>query len=188
LPVNTSETVSSTLDEEVSVPDMEYGAPPLTRPAPSVPLTLSPLPAYLPVSSPALSDLYLAVALLPRLPRHHLIGDLAALLPQWISQICMAYAWRLEAMRVRPDYVEWVVNIPPATSASLHLRIMRRQTSQFIFAEFPTIARENPSGDFWASGYLVTSSSQLPTEAAIQAFISQVRQQQGVSKLFPERS
>ena len=98
----------------------------------------------------------------------------------------MAYGWRLEALRVRPDYIEWVVNIPPATAAIQHIRLMRRQISQYIFAEFPTLARENPSGEFWASGYLVTSSSQLPVENVIQTFISQVRQQQGVSKSVPE--
>jgi REP element-mobilizing transposase RayT len=121
------------------------------------------------------------------MPKHRLTGDLAALLPQWISQVCLAYGWRLETLHIRPDYVEWVVNIPPSTSASQYLRLMRRQTSQYIFGEFPSIARENPSGEFWAPGYLVTSSSHLPTEDVIQALINQVRRQQGVSKLFPDQ-
>jgi hypothetical protein len=54
--------------------------------------------------------------------------------------------------------------------------------------EFPTLARENPSGEFWAPSYLVTSSSLLPDEVAVQALMSQVRRQQGVSKPFPDQA
>jgi REP element-mobilizing transposase RayT len=181
-------TFSSPFDERVPMPAGLLGAAPISRPAPSfapAPVSIS---SYLAGVSPGLSDLYLAVVLVPRLPKHHLTGDLAVLMPQWVAQVCVAYGWRLEALRVRPDYIEWVVNIPPTTSASQHLRLMRRQTSQYIFAEFPTLARENPSGDFWASGYLVTSSSQLPEDGAIQNFINQVRRQQGVSKPLPDQA
>lgn len=162
------------------------GDVPISRPAPT---SMPPLPSqssHLPGSSPALTDLYLAVVLLPRLPKHHLVGDLAALLPQWVAQLCLAHGWRLESLRVRPDFMGWVVSIPQTTSARQHLRVIRGQTSQYIFAEFPTLARENPSGEFWAPGYLVTSSSQLPEENAIQNLIIMVRHQQGVSKLYSE--
>jgi REP element-mobilizing transposase RayT len=181
--IDASETISSTLHDNIPLP----GAGPFTRPAPSISYEAAPAATVLPSPTPALSDLYLAVVLLPRLPKHHLIGDLAVLLPQWIAQTCVAHGWRLEAIRVRPDYVQWVVNIPPATSASQHLRLMRRLMSQYIFAEFPTLARENPSGEFWASGYLVTSNSQLPAENIVQSLISQVRQQQGIGKSSPEQ-
>jgi REP element-mobilizing transposase RayT len=183
-----AQTFVSPLDERVAMPAGLLGAAPISRPAPSFAPEPASISSYLPGASPGLSDLYLAVVLLPRLPKHHLTGDLAVLMPQWVAQVCVAYGWRLEALRVRPDYIEWVVNIPPTTSASQHLRLMRRQTSQYIFAEFPTLARENPSGDFWASGYLVTSSSQLPEDGAVQNFINQVRRQQGVSKPLPDQA
>jgi REP element-mobilizing transposase RayT len=179
-----TETISSPLPDRLAMQDVGS----ISRPADFTPGEPAAAAPWTPPASPALSDLYLAVVLLPRMPKHHLIGDLAALLPQWVAQICMAYGWRLEALRVRPDYVEWVVNIPPSTSASQHLRLMRRQTSQYIMAEFPTFARENPSGEFWAPGYLVTSSAQLPAEAAVQAFMSQIRRQQGVAKPFPDQA
>jgi len=182
--IDQPETISSPLPERVDMPSLG----PVSRPADFMPGASSPASSWMPAASPIISDLYLAVLLLPRMPKHHLTGDLAALLPQWIAQICVAYGWRLEALHVRPDYVEWVVSIPPSTSASQHLRLMRRQTSQYILGEFPTLARENPSGEFWASGYLVTSSSQLPAEGVIQAFINQVRHQQGVSKPFPDQA
>jgi putative transposase len=183
-PLDHNETISSPLPGRAEIPNMG----PTSRPADYTSGAPAASASWMPAASPVISDLYLAIVLLPRMPKHHLTGDLATLLPQWIAQVCVAYGWRLETLHIRPEYVGWVVNIPPSTSASQHLRIMRRQTSQYIFGEFPTIARENPSGEFWAPGYLVTSSSQLPTEGVIQAFINQVRRQQGVSKPFPDQA
>jgi REP element-mobilizing transposase RayT len=185
-PLSGSETVSSPQAGSMPLPPNLLGDVPISRPAPPSTTPLPSLQVQLPGSSPALTDLYLTVVMLPRLPKHHLVGDLAALLPQWVAQLCLSHAWRLESLRVRPDFLGWVVSIPLTTSAHHHLRVMRSKTSEYIFAEFPTLARENPSGEFWAPGYLVTSSGQLPAESAIQNLITLVRQQQGISKPYSE--
>jgi REP element-mobilizing transposase RayT len=61
------------------------------------------------------------------------------------------------------------------------MRIFRQQTSVRIFADFPALVRDNPSGDFWAPGYLIMSSGQLPPEALVKDFIQQTRRRQGIS-------
>lgn len=101
-PIQPAETISATPDEQVAAPGGLPGAAPISRPAPSFVPNTAPLSAYLPFSTPALSDLYLAVVLLPRLPKRHLTGDLAVLLPQWVAQVCVAYGWRLEALPRAP--------------------------------------------------------------------------------------
>lgn len=130
--------------------------------------------------SPAMSELYLACVLIPRLPQHHLSGDLAERLSEWLDQLCLAFGWRLEGRSIRPDYLAWVVRVPPSVTPKSLLRLIRMHTSQRIFDEFPRLKSENPSGDFWAPGYLITSGSQPPAAQAIQSFIQGTRQHQGV--------
>ena len=130
--------------------------------------------------SSAISELYLACVLIPRLPQHHLSGDLAERLSEWLDQLCLAFGWRLEGRSIRPDYLAWVVRVPTSVTPISLLRLIRRHTSQRIFDEFPRIKSENPAGDFWAPGYLITSGLQPPTGQAIQNFIQGTRQHQGV--------
>jgi REP element-mobilizing transposase RayT len=70
----------------------------------------------------------------------------------------------LEYLAVRPEYIQWVVNVPPATSPGYLMRIMRQQTSEKAFVEFPRLKKENPSGDFWAPGYLIMGGKPHPPQ------------------------
>jgi len=45
---------------------------------------------------------------------------------------------------VRPDYLQWVSNVPPATSPGYVMRIMRAQTSEKIFARIPRPEERQP--------------------------------------------
>jgi CheY-like chemotaxis protein/REP element-mobilizing transposase RayT len=130
---------------------------------------------------PTLYQLAYACLLLPRMPGHHLIGDLSVRLNEWIPQLCLAFGWRLERLAIRPDFMQWVVSVGPNVSPAYLVKIIRRQTSQRIFSEFPRLAQENPSGDFWASGYLVMSGLQLPPTYIVKDFIAQTRRQQGIA-------
>ncbi len=130
--------------------------------------------------SPALYNLTYACLLIPRFPSHHLVGEKASSLSEWIQQICLAFGWRLEYLAVRPDYLQWIVNVPPATSPGYLMRIIRQQSSERIFNNFPTIKHENPSGDFWAPGYLIMGGSQPHPHQLVIDFIKQTRQRQGI--------
>ena len=109
-------------------------------------------------------------------------GDLADHLGQWFPGICIAFGWRLEFMAVRPEYLQWVVSVPPNTSPGYLMRIMRQQTSEKIFTEFPRIKKENPSGDFWAPGYLIIGGSQPHPQQLVKDYIKQTRDRQGISQ------
>ncbi len=133
-------------------------------------------------ASPSVYNLDYACLLVPRFTHHHLTGDLSELLSDWVPQICIAFCWRLEYISVRPDYLLWIVNVPPATSPGYLMQILRRHTSENIFNEFSRFTRENPSGDFWAPGYLIMGGSQPPPAQLIKDFIVQTRQRQGISQ------
>jgi REP element-mobilizing transposase RayT/ActR/RegA family two-component response regulator len=132
--------------------------------------------------SPSVYNLTYACLLVPRFTAHLLVGDLADRLAEWIPQICVAFGWRLEHISVHPDYLQWIVNVPPVTSPGYLMRILRQHTSEKIFAEFPRFDRENPSGDFWAPGYLIMGGTQSPPAQLIKEFIQQTRQRQGISQ------
>ena len=133
--------------------------------------------------SPAYYNLDYACLLLPRFPHHHMTGDLLDRLGEWVQEICIAFAWRLEYIAVRPEYLQWIVNVPPSTAPGHLMRILRQHTSERIFAEFPRFKRENPSGEFWAPGYLIMGGSQPPPAQLIKDFIAQTRQKQGITQL-----
>jgi CheY-like chemotaxis protein/REP element-mobilizing transposase RayT len=132
--------------------------------------------------TPAVYNLDYACLLVPRFPDHHLIGDLSDRLPEWMQETCVAFGWRLEYISVRPDYLLWNVNVPPATSPAYLMRIIRQRISVKIFDDFPRIKRDNPSGDFWAPGYLIMGGSHPAPVEVVKEFIAQTRQRQGLSQ------
>src|SRR5690349_9152405 len=131
--------------------------------------------------SPGLYNLTYACLLVPRFSSHYLTGDMADQLSEWLPQICIAFGWRLEYLAVRPEYVQWVLNVPPATSPGYLMRIIRQQTSEKIFTEFPKLKKENPSGDFWAPGYLIMGGTQPHPPQLVKDYIKQTRTRQGYS-------
>ncbi len=131
--------------------------------------------------SPSVYNLSYDCLLIPRFIEHYLTVEMADHLSDWIQQTCVAYGWRLEYISVRPDYLQWIVNVPPATSPGYVMRMLRKHTSEKVFNEFPRYKKENPSGDFWAPGYLIMGGSQPAPAQLIKDFIAQTRQRQGIS-------
>lgn len=131
-------------------------------------------------ASAGVCSLNYGLLLLPRLPEHHLVGDLADRLPLWISQLSVAFAWRLEHISVRPEYLLWNASASPDLAPGRIVRDIRRHTSSRIFDQFPLLGRENPSGDFWAPGFLLISGSKPPPVELVRDFIRQTRRNQGL--------
>ena len=76
-----------------------------------------------PEPSPQLypSELTFCCILIPRFHDHHLTGDITEYLVEWMRQVCISYAWRLDAIAVRPGYMQWVMTVPlNAKSGSVH--------------------------------------------------------------------
>ena len=130
--------------------------------------------------SPSMYNLTYACVLIPRFPHHHLTGEIAKHLSDWITHLCVAFGWRLEHLSVRPGYVQWLVNVPPNTSPGYLMRTIRQHTSRRMFIEFPFTESDNLSGDFWAPGYLILGNPQPPPLALVTEFIQNTRNRQGL--------
>ena len=133
-------------------------------------------------SSAGVYHLTYACLLVPRFMNHYLTGDVADRLSEWVPIISVAFGWRLEYLAVRPEYLQWVANVPPATSPGYLMRIMRQQISEKIFTAFPRLKRENPSDDFWAPGYLIMGGTQPHPPQMVKDYLKQIRQRQGLDK------
>ena len=136
-------------------------------------------------ASPTLASLPLTCLLTPRLPGHYLRADIARELGQAMPQLCAAFAWRLEGLVIRPDHMEWRLLLSPGISPARMLRILRQRTSQRLFTHFPHLRRENPSGDFWAPGYLVVGGTRSLAEDTRREFIARTRRRQFVPEFMP---
>ncbi|MCC6300333.1 MAG: IS200/IS605 family transposase [Anaerolineales bacterium] len=188
------------LEETVEhvVQDFDATMPSQSRPRPATPIR-TPMPGELDETrphsitevasrvmlepiSPGLYNLTYACLLVPRFSSHYLTGDVSDRLSEWLPQICIAFGWRLEYLAVRPEYMQWVTNVPPSASPGYLMRIMRQQTSEKIFAEFPRLKKENPSGDFWAPGYLIMGGTQPHPPQLVKNYIKETRTRQGYSE------
>lgn len=125
-------------------------------------------------------ELSYAFLLIPRFSSHYLMGDVCEYLHGWMQQICVSFGWKLHKAIVRPEYLQWLLSVPPATSPSYCVQMIRKHTSAKIFEDFPHYKRENLSKDFWAPGYLPLVGAQLHPMEMIKEYINQTRQQQGI--------
>ena len=78
-------------------------------------------------------DLSYSCLLIPRFSSQYLMGDLAQRLPEWMQQICISFGWRLELISVKPEYLQWTIEVPPSTSTTYFMKAIRHQTSLFFF-------------------------------------------------------
>ncbi len=132
--------------------------------------------------TPGFHNLTYACVLLPRFPQHHLAGDVAQCLTEWVAEICLAFGWRLQHLDVRPPYLHWVVVVPPSVSPGTMVHTMREHLSQRVFVEFPRFAKMNPSGDFWAPGSLIVNGVDPLAQHLIMDYLDKTRRRQGVKK------
>lgn len=118
--------------------------------------------------------------LLPRFDSHFLVGELADYLESLLKQISISFGWYLDFLTIRPEYMQWAIRVPPSTSTTYVIQVVRAQTSDKVFSDFPRFKRENQSDDFWAPGYLIFWGSQPHPVEVIQSYIRQIRRQQGI--------
>jgi REP element-mobilizing transposase RayT len=126
------------------------------------------------------SELSYVCLLIPRFSDHFLVGDITEELVESMKQICISYGWRLDAIAVRPGYLQWVMIVPLNANPAQFMKIIRQHTSQKIFEDFPRFKKQNISGQFWAPGNFVVAGTQLQTPETINNFILQTRRHQGM--------
>ena len=118
--------------------------------------------------------------LIPRMPQHLVNSNLASYLFKWMGQLCLAFGWRLEHLSIHSDHIQWIAGAPLTTSPALLVRTLRQKTSRYIFTQFPSLADENPSEDFWAPGFFISGGKQTIQPHLVDRYIHEIREHQGV--------
>ena len=126
------------------------------------------------------SELAYSCLMIPRFSDHYLTGDITRDLAAWVKEICISYGWRLDAITIRPGYLQWVMTVPMTSNPAQFMKITRQQTSQKIFEDYPRFKRKNVSLDFWAPGFSVVHGNAPQSVESINSFILQIRKQQGI--------
>jgi REP element-mobilizing transposase RayT len=185
-PVNTNKSYSTETEEIKREEPETQTAPAIWVPAPEQTReegqTKNAEPTAAPqVPPPGLqSDLSFACVLIPRFADHYLAGDIVDCLKGWMKQACISYGWRLDALAIRPGYIQWVMRVPMNSNPAQCMRLVRRYTSEQIFEDFPRFKQMNISGEFWAPGNFVLPGNQLQSPEQINEFILQTRRYQGI--------
>ena len=117
--------------------------------------------------------------LLPRSKSHSLSDELTDYLKTNLEHIAVSFGWSLDFLSIKPEYLQWVIRVPPSTSTTYVIQVVRKQLSQKIFMKFPQYKNDDQSDDFWAPGYLIFWGSQPHPPEIIQRYIDQTRRQQG---------
>lgn len=126
------------------------------------------------------TELAYACLLIPRFNDHYLTGDITKDLVKWVKDVCISYGWRLDAITIRPGYLQWIMTVPFTENPARFMKVLRQQTSQKIFEDYPRFKRKNVSLDFWAPGFSVVLGSSPQSPEEINSFILQIRRQQGI--------
>lgn len=126
-------------------------------------------------------ELLYSYILIPRLPKHRLEGDLAAKVSEWLPELCLAFAWRLQSLSLQPELVQWTIEVPADVTPESAVRTLDQHLSARIFEEFPRLEKENPSGQFWAPGYFILGG-QPPDPAQVAAHLQATRRRQGLAR------
>ena len=124
-------------------------------------------------------ELLYSYALIPRLPDHLLEGDIAYKFSQWLPQLCLAYAARLEHLEIKATTLRWTLSVAAEVSPVDLVKSLEKELSRRIFESYPKLKNANPSGEFWAQGAFVSTEAQ-PSEEVISSYIAQTRARQGI--------
>ncbi|NIS81305.1 MAG: hypothetical protein GTO14_14130 [Anaerolineales bacterium] len=127
------------------------------------------------------AEYYLPITaiLVPRFPEHQLTGALAENLQDWVERLCLAWDWRADEVSIHPDYLSLTVSLSPETAPSKAVHRLQDDLSNRVLNTFPELARDLPSGRFWARSFLLFTGGP-PKAERVHSFVKTTRRGQGL--------
>lgn len=113
--------------------------------------------------------------ILPRDPQWFLTHALAERLAISLPWIHAKNGWQLIGISIRPQYLQWSMALPAATSPTSAIQEIMRLTSEQLIETFPDLQNDVPNEGIWSNDYLVVSGTQSTTYSMIKAFIDRTR-------------
>jgi len=110
--------------------------------------------------------------LIPADHNQFLARDLAEKLSLSMPQFHLAQGWKMTSITIRPQYLLWTVAVPMGVCPHQIIHDIRSLTSANLFANFPEIARNKASDDFWSSNFMAVSGNEPPPVNLITNFVA----------------
>jgi len=114
--------------------------------------------------------------LVPDLSHFRITPEINLDLHDWLRKISNIYGWSLKVIKVRPEYLQWIISVPFDVSQGKVVRVVRQYTSEQLFIKHPQIKVGKNQRDFWSTGYLALKSSEGLSQEMTDKFIRQVRE------------
>jgi putative transposase len=109
---------------------------------------------------------------IPKYRRRVLQGKIAHRLLTLLYQGCEVNRWWIHEVKILPDHVHMLIQIPPRDSLAHVMQILKGSTSKKLREEFPEIEEFLWGDSFWADGYFAESVGAV-SEAAIRKYIKE---------------
>ncbi len=110
------------------------------------------------ITAPPLPPKRCSCVLAP-LPPHRLEGETAKRVRQALAALAQERGWKLNSVRIAPEYLQFSLTAPPETTIGEILRSVREQTTAALGAK----------GAFWRPSYLLGAVERIAPEALEEA-------------------
>lgn len=189
LPDNEENAIEPRSEESISIQMQQTGIDSEVQNNPPVSITPSDGPSDTPepgveqpvdpaVSQDNSDSLIYSCVLVPANPQHFLTRQLAERISISLPWIHISRGWRLTGLSVRPQYMQWSMELPPDVSPASAMKEIRQLSSDQLFASFSELKEGEQEQDFWAPGDLVVSGSQPVSFSMIKALIDRTKDPQ----------
>jgi CheY-like chemotaxis protein/REP element-mobilizing transposase RayT len=112
--------------------------------------------------------------LVPGDPKTFLVGELADDVAKWIPEICAAHRWQLNAIAIRPVYMQLSIEVPNSLLSTETVKILRNDSSNYIFLKNPSWRSAEAERDFWAEEHLEVDPEKPINQHDLRIFINRM--------------
>lgn len=128
-----------------------------------------------PATSRSLQELvHQSFILVPGDPKTFLTGELADDLAKWLPEICAVHQWDLDAIAMRPVYMQITVAVPDYLPSQETIKTLRNESSNYIFLKYPDRRSTSHGQDFWAEEHLEFDREKPVSQHDLRIFINRM--------------
>ena len=110
------------------------------------------------------------IVFVPKYRYRVLRGEVATKTKQLLYQCAEMNEWWLEELEVLPDHVHLLLRLPPTTTVSKAVQLLKGGSSRVIRQEHPELEEWLWGDSFWAEGYFAESIGRVH-ETTIKKYI-----------------
>lgn len=125
-------------------------------------------------SKPPEDRVHQTFVLVPGDPKTFLVGELADDIAKWIPEICKAHDWQLDAIAIRPVYMQFTLEVPKSLPSGETIKIVRNESSNQVFFKYPSRRSAESGGDFWAEEHLEIDRDKPVSQHDLKIFINRM--------------